>query len=185
MGVMSEGQRKKAIYDKYMCYCDNADSLLGGAITAAQNKLPLVDSQLKEDAATKKQLDADVENHVWDRQAAEEAISKATAQREKENTAFLKEEGDLKTNIAGLDKAIQQVEAGMTGFLQTSLGTVMRDLSINLDMTPVDRQMLTSFLSGRSTGGSQEILGILKNMNDEIDAMDKAKAVLSGADYSM
>ena len=31
--VGAEGNKKQDIYDKFMCYCNNADTLLGGAIT--------------------------------------------------------------------------------------------------------------------------------------------------------
>jgi chromosome segregation ATPase len=171
--VAEEGQKKKEIFDKFMCYCDNADTMLGGAIQQAENKLPMLESQLKEDAATKKQLDADVEQHGKDRIAAKEAISKATAQREKENAEFLEEEGELKTQLGEITKAIQMVQSGMFGFLQTRVGAAMRDMSVSVDMSAVDRQILASFLSGKSTGNSGEIVGILtdikKNLQKQLD----------------
>merc|ERR1719183_1700971 len=60
----------------------------------------------------------------------------------------------------------------MSGFLQTNTAGVLRGLSMNLNMSPVDREMLTSFLSAKSgyAPASGEILGILKTMNDEMTA---------------
>jgi hypothetical protein len=57
------------------------------------------------------------------------------------------------------------------GFLQTTSAQVVRQLSINMDMSNVDRQMLASFLSSRNGYAPQsgEIVGILKTMEDEMN----------------
>merc|ERR1719399_2280331 len=104
--VEAEGKKAEAVFDKFMCYCQNADSMLGAAITAAENKIPQLESAIKEDLAEKKQLEADLKAHKADRTAAKAAIEKATAIREKEAAVFAKESSDLKTNIAALAKAI-------------------------------------------------------------------------------
>jgi len=178
--VTAEGKKAEAIYDKFMCYCDNADTLLGGAITAAENKIPQLEAAIGGDLAEKTQLEADLKAHKADRAAAKEAIAKATALREKEATAFAKESGDLKTNIDALAKAIPAIEKGMGGaFLQTTSAAAVRDLSVSMDMSNVDRQMLAAFLSGKSgyAPASGEIVGILKTMADEMAAsLAEAKA---------
>jgi len=170
--VSAEGKKKQEIYDKFMCYCNNADTLLGGAITAAENKIPMLESSIGEDAGMKKQLDADLIKHKSDRSAAKDAISKATAIRTKDAGAFAKTEGDLKTNIGALEKAIPAIEKGMGGFLQTSAAQVVKQLSINMDMSGVDREMLTNFLASKTgyAPASGEIVGILKTMQDEMNA---------------
>jgi len=169
--VTAEGKKSEEIYDKFMCYCDNADTLLAGAITAAENKIPQLEAAVGKDVEMKKQLETDVKNHKADREAAKTAIAEATALREKEATEFAKISGDLKTNIDALAKAIPAIEKGMGGFLQTSSATVVRQLSINMDMSNVDRQMLASFLSSKSSyaPASGEIVGILKTMQDEMN----------------
>ena len=170
--VRADGEKKQAIFDKFMCYCENADSILGGAIAEAEKKIPLLESAIGEDGALKEQLEADLKQHKSDRAAAKEAIAKATALREKEAAAFAKASGDLNTNIAAMDKAIPAIEKGLGGFLQTSAATVIKDLSITMDMSSVDREMLASFLSAKAgyapAGG--EIVGILKTMHDEMSA---------------
>jgi len=170
--VSEEGKKKQEIFDKFMCYCNNADTLLGGAITAAENKIPMLESSIGEDAGLKKQLDADLVKHKSDRAAAKDAISKATAIREKDAAAFAKTKGDLETNIGALDKAIPAIEKGMGGFLQTSAAQVVKQLSINMDMSGVDREMLTNFLASKTgyAPASGEIVGILKTMKDEMTA---------------
>jgi chromosome segregation ATPase len=177
--VSAEGAKKQEIYDKFMCYCDNADTLLGGAITAAEQKIPQLESSIGEDGALKKQLDADIIKHRADKDGAAEAIATATALREKEATAFAKASGDLKTNIDALAKAIPAIEKGMGGFLQTKAATVLQQLSVQMDMSNVDRQMLTAFLTSKSgyAPASGEIVGILKTMSDEMVAdLDQSTA---------
>merc|ERR1719329_1142843 len=170
--VTAEGKKAEAIYDKFMCYCDNADTLLGGAITAAENKIPQLEAAIGGDLAEKTQLEADIKKHKADQVAAKEAVATATSLREKEATSFAKESGDLQTNIDALAKAIPAIEKGMGGFLQTKSATVLQQLSVNMDMSNVDRQMLTSFLTAKAgyAPASGEIVGILKTMNDEMVA---------------
>jgi len=170
--VAAEGKKAEAIYEKFMCYCENADTLLGGAITAAETKIPQLESGIKADVAMKKQLEADLKAHKADRAAANAAIEKATGLREKEAAAFAKASGDLKTNIAALAKAIPAIQKGMGGFLQTNAASVIRQLSISSDMSSVDREMLASFLSSKTgyAPASGEIVGILKTMDDEMKA---------------
>jgi len=170
--VAADGEKKEKVYDQFMCYCDNADTILGGAIDAAEKKIPMLESAIGEDGALKVQLDADLKNHKADRADAKEAVAKATAMRGKENAAFKKVKGDLDTNIAALGKAIPAIEKGMGNFLQTNSASVLRSLSISQDMSSVDREMLTAFLSGRSgyNPASGEIVGILKTMDDEMKA---------------
>jgi septal ring factor EnvC (AmiA/AmiB activator) len=170
--VAAEGEKKEKIYNQFMCYCDNADATLGAAIDGADKKIPLLESGIKEDSALKAQLEADLKQHQSDRVSAKDAIAKATAIREKEKAAFSKASSDLKTNIGAMDKAIPAIEKGMGGFLQTSTASVLRQLSISLDMSSVDREMLTGFLSGKNgySPASGEIVGILKTMHDEMSA---------------
>jgi septal ring factor EnvC (AmiA/AmiB activator) len=170
--VSAEGEKKEKIFDQFMCYCANADTTLGAAIDAADKKIPLLESGIKEDTALKAQLEADLKQHQSDRVSAKDAIAKATAMREKEAAAFAKTSSELKTNIAAMDKAIPAIEKGMGGFLQTSTASVLRQLSISLDMSSVDREMLTSFLAGKGgyAPASGEIVGILKTMHDEMSA---------------
>merc|ERR1719191_226681 len=61
------------------------------------------------------------------------------------------------------------------GFLQTNAASHLRQMSLNLDMSSVDRDMLVSFLSQSTSGGhgyapaSGEIVGILKQMKDTME----------------
>merc|ERR1719387_1216911 len=119
--VVAEGKKAEELYDKFMCYCDNADATLGKSIADAETKIPRVEEFLKTGAAEMSQLNADIEQAKSDRAAAKEAIAKATAMREKEASEFASESAMLKSNIDALSKAIPAIENGMAGaFLQTA-----------------------------------------------------------------
>merc|ERR1719487_1735835 len=103
--------------------------------------------------------------------------------REKEHGEFSAENSELESNIDALGRAIPAIEKGMAGsFLQTSNANVLRKLVISEKVRAIsdyDRQLLASFLSTSTSGrqgyapASGEILGILKQMKDEMEADHK------------
>ena len=99
-----------------MCYCANAEQLLGAAITAAENKIPQLEAGIKEAVAEKKQLEADLVAHKADRIAAKATIEKATALRSEEAAAFAKEKSDADTNIAAGKRPSQQLRRAWVVF---------------------------------------------------------------------
>merc|ERR1719252_351453 len=101
----------------------------------------------------KAQLDGDLGTHKADREAAKEEIAKATSMREKDAAAFAKESGEDKSNLDALTKALAAIEKGMAGsFLQTSNAAMLRRLTLSMDMSNADRDVLSSFLMGGSSG---------------------------------
>jgi len=172
--ITAEGAKKQAAFDKYMCYCGNADGTLGKSISDAETKIPQVESAIKGNSAAKKQLQADLKNAKAGREEAKATLAKAKAIREKEEAEYKKISGETKTNIDALSKAIPAIEQGMGGaaFMQTQTGSaaVLRGLSVSMDMNSADRDLLAAFLEeGTDSRGSGEILGILKTMKDEMD----------------
>merc|ERR1719181_244790 len=160
------------MFDKYMCYCKNADTTLAGSIGDAENKIPQVESSIKESTAMKKQLESELKDAQVGRVDAKDTIAKATAIRAKENKAFTAKEAELNTNIGALSKAIPAIEKGMSGaFLQTQSASVLRQISLSAEMIPADRDLLSSFLSEGSNYAPQsgEIVGILKTLKDEME----------------
>jgi len=168
--IQAESTKEQALYDKYMCYCKNAGGTLGGSIDAATNKVPQVESGLKEAQGSKLQLEQQLKDHQATRAEAKSSMAKATAIREKEAADFAKEKSESDTNIAALKKATDAIEKGMTGFLQTSTAQMLQRLAMASDLSNFDRNMVMSFLAGKSSEGyvpaSGQITGILKQMGD-------------------
>jgi len=173
--IEAEAKKEKVLYDKFMCYCETGAGELNKAIEDANVKIPQLESDIKAAVEEKARLDTELDGHMSDRDAAKRAMEKATAIREKENAAFIKESTTDKSNIDALTKAIKAISDGMAGgFLQTNAALVLRQLSVStkVDMLDFDRQALVSFLSGGQGEGyapkSAEILGIMKQLNDEM-----------------
>merc|ERR1719408_339011 len=146
--VEAEGEKEEELYEKFMCYCKNGKGALEASIEAAKGKNEQLMASIKETDAALKQTKAELKAAQESRAAAKAAVATATALREKEAAAFAKESGEAKTNIAALKKATAAIEKGMGGaFLQTSAASVLKRLSITMDISEVDRQMLTSFLT--------------------------------------
>jgi len=172
--VEAEGEKEKDLYEKFMCYCKNGKGALEASIESAKQKNEQLASSIEETAATLKQAKADLKSAQESRAAAKDAVAKATALREKEASAFATESSEFKTNIAAMKKATAAISQGMGGaFLQTSAASVLKQLSITMDISSMDREMITSFLTqGQSSGyapASGQIVGILKQMTDTME----------------
>jgi len=186
--VISEGEKETQLYDKYVCWCKTGASSLGQSIADANSKIPELAASVKEAEATKVQLEADIKQHRADRDAAKAAMSEATAIREKEAAAYAAENAEAMANIDAIEKAVAAISKGMAGtFLQTGTAQLLRRLTIaKPDMLDADRQDVLSFLSASQATGyapqSAQIVGILKQMKDEMEAaFAEAKATEEAA----
>merc|ERR1719387_2020155 len=147
--VAEEGEKEKALFEKFMCYCKNGEGQLSASIASAKNTNEQLESSIKETDATLKQMKADLKTAQTDRAEAKAAVASATALREKEAAAYAKESSELKTNIAAMKKATAAIERGASGgaFLQTSAASILKQLSVTMDISSMDRDLLTSFLT--------------------------------------
>merc|ERR1719213_1449033 len=94
--VDEEGKKEEELYEKFVCYCKSSGTTLSQSIADNDAKIPQLQSDIEEaeqQLATTKQ---ELAQHQTDRDAAKEAMAKATAIREKEHAAFVKESDDLK-----------------------------------------------------------------------------------------
>lgn len=180
--VKEEKKEKEEMFDKFMCYCKKGKAELEQAIADAETKIPQVKSTIKESAAKHSQLKAAVKQAKADREAARGSVDQASAIRKKSAASSSETVADLKANIAALEKAIPAIESGMGGsFLQTAGADTIRKLSVSMDMNSADRDLLSGFLEEDTQASyapkSGEILGILKQMKDE---MEKDLAAATG-----
>merc|ERR1719387_2394974 len=174
--VEAEGKKEDELFEKFFCYCDGTGATLQKAIDDAETKILQLESDIKETEALKSQLGGDVDGAKSGREAAKEAIAKATSMREKDAAAFAKESSEDQSNLDALTKALAAIENGIAGgFLQTGAAAVLRQLSLTQDMSATDRDILASFLtSGEAVGSgyrapSSEIVCILKQMKDTME----------------
>jgi len=193
--VEAEGEKEEALFEKFMCYCKNGKGSLETSIESAKGKNEQLKASIEETDAALTQAKADLKSAQTSRADAKAAVAKATALREKEAAAYAKESSDFKTNIAAMKKATAAIEKGAGGaFLQTSTATVLKQLSVTVDLSSMDRELLTSFLTQDSQSGyapqSGQITGILKQMTDTMEkelaaATSEEKASISDFDGLM
>jgi len=171
--VKAEAEKRLELFDKFMCYCETSSAELAKSIEEAQDKIPQLESEIKTATEQKAQMEGELVNHKSNREDANEAIEKATAIRKKESNVFGQDSGETKANIDSLGKAVAAISKGLgESFLQTPAASVLRQLSLTQDLSTTDRDMLSAFLSqkqGDSDPGSNEILGMLKQMKEDME----------------
>jgi len=178
--VEAQGEKEDELFEKFLCYCKTTQGELGKSIQDANDKIPQLESDIKASEESRAQLQSELAQHKADRTEAQDAVAKATSVREKEAKAFAAESANQKSNIAALGKAIPAIEKGMgSDFLQTGTADQIRALvSMSSSTTDLlnsgDRELLSDFLSGSDSqeqegAGSGEILGILKQMKEEME----------------
>jgi len=182
--VEEEGEKEKALFDKYMCYCKTAGGDLSASIADAGSSISELGNKIKAGKEQKAVLAEELKTAQSDRTAAKKAMAEATAVREKEAAAFATEKANAEKDVAAVAKAVAAIESGMAGsFLQTSGAQLLRTILVakrDLLMDD-DRQDMLSFLSGSQKleyAQSGQILGILKQMHDEMakNAADATEA---------
>lgn len=186
--VEEEGKREQELYDKFMCYCKTSGESLASSIADNDAAIPALQSDIEESESKLETTKQELAQHQKDRDDAKATMAKATAVREKEHASYLKESGELKVNVGALSKAIPAIEKGMAGgFLQTDAAKLIRRVALtDADLTEFDRDALTAFLEGGTTGEEEyvpkggQIVGILKEMLDDfqkdLESVEKAEA---------
>lgn len=175
----AQGKVKEDNMGEYKCYCASTIGKLRAAIFNARNMIPTLRSSIEEGTALKDQLQGELDKANRELNYASRALATAKSIRVKQRVAFTAESDNLKANIQALQNAVPAIQAGVktkgvSAFLQTESANRLRQLSLTLDMIPVERDKLTSFLAGGTFDDteyepqSNEILGILKQMQEDM-----------------
>merc|ERR1719316_1188136 len=183
--VEREGEVEKELFEKALCACEGGEAELDKTIADSQAAIEEWTAKTESGNAEKTQLNQEVSEHKTAAATAKKDLEEATMLREKENKAFVENEKDLKTNLDGLSKAIPAIEKGMGGAALMQLPGAARKmdrLRRFVEVTKLlgndERSNVLAFLdqgSDEESGdkansqGAGEILGILKNMKDEME----------------
>jgi len=125
-------------------------------------------------------LEGDLVKHKADRVAAGQDLDKATAIRGKEQAEYEEELANQKASFGAVSSAIPALEAGMGAsslLQQDGSGNMAKQLKHAVEASQAisagEKDTVTAFLEGKSGAGyspvSGEIVGILKNMKDEME----------------
>jgi len=171
--IEAEGKKEDDLYKKFECYCSGNNENLSKEGEDAATQIEELEAKIKEEKASKKQLVEELKQHKKDRYGATQDLEKATTIRKKENEAYIAAAGDTKQNIDATNSAITSLEKGMgNAFLQTPTASKLKSLIADVpQMDSSDREVLSNFLqaNGDYAPASGQIVGILKNMKDEMD----------------
>jgi len=183
--VEREGEVEKELFDKALCACEGGEAELDKTIADSQAAIEEWTAKTESGNAEKSQLTQEVAEHKTAAATAKKDLEEATMLREKENKAFVENEKDLQMNLDGLSKAIPAIEKGMGGAALMQLPGAARKmdrLRRFVEVTKLlgndERSNVLAFLDQGSdeelgdktnSQGAGEILGILKNMKDEME----------------
>jgi hypothetical protein len=123
--IIADGQMEQAVYDKYACWCEKTTGRKASAIEAAKASIESLSQDIKELKGRLGSFVSEVaglEKNIADTQAS---ITKMEKMRKNENEEFLADKASLEQGIANLEKAIQVLSAGTTGFSSAMMETRM------------------------------------------------------------
>merc|ERR1719450_1951411 len=172
--VEEEGKKEEDLFDKFMCYCSNGEGALQASIDAGNSQIEQLGGAIERGEAEKSQLDQDLVTHKADREEAEKVMKESTAMREKEAAEAVATAGDMKSNLQAMGGALEALKKGLgASLLQTGVGNMLRSV---IQTSPLvrdgERGVLMSFLENGEgvEGGSDQIIGILEQMKETMEA---------------
>jgi len=176
--IEAEKKKEAELFEKFMCICNEYPSELQTSIDADAKEIESLSSKIEEETALKAKLAEELKQHAVDKDTAEKDLAKATTLREKESADFEASAADLKGSIAQLDGAIPALEAGAgaSALLQNAGSSHLKNIvASSMVITDFDKKQVLAFLSegdssssGSYAPSSGEVLGILKQMKDDM-----------------
>ncbi|CAD7932888.1 unnamed protein product [Amoebophrya sp. A120] len=179
--LQNEVTEERKMYAKYECYCKQNDGALSSQAAEAmaeRDKQSQIEEQKK---GEKKRLAEELIQHKKDREAAKKVLA-VTIETEKERVkAFEAEHSEYLDTIRAMEAAIKALSKGMgkTAFLQSAVASKLKKVmqspllsqsSYNqLHQDEDNQRAVFSFLNKDYAPASGEIVGILKQMLDQMN----------------
>merc|ERR1719272_2867122 len=181
--VEREGEVEKQLFEKALCACEGGEAELDKTIADSQAAIEEWTAKTESGKAESAQLTQEVADHKTSAEQAKNDLSEGTTLREKEYKEFVAMEKDSKTNLDGLSKAIPAIEKGMSGaalmqlpHMAKKVERLRRFVEVTKYLSNDDRSQVLAFLDtgddtqdSSQSRGAGEILGIMKNMKDEME----------------
>lgn len=175
--IESEKKKEAELYEKFMCVCSEYPPELKVSAESAAKAIADLGSKIEEETAQKAKLAEELKGHAADKDAAEKDLAKATTLRGKEAAEYESSVADLSGNIAQLASAIPALEKGgaASSLMQSDTGSHLKNIiSTSTEVSDFDKKQVLAFLgegsdASDSTASSGEVLGILKQMKDDME----------------
>ena len=158
-GVTAEKEREEEFYRQITYYCRSGSDDLTKSVSDGEAKVPRNSAALEEKSALDAQLREDLAEHKTDRKDAKIALDKNT---EKEADTYAEGSSDAKNNMALSGRATAAIEKRDDG----SFAQVSTRMTVEMNLSPADRDILNSFLTGdhRHAPQDSEVTSIPKQM---------------------
>merc|ERR1719413_260620 len=101
-----EAEEDEEVYDKLACWCETNDKEKTKSIAEAEARIEDLTTKIEELTANSARLNTEIKNLEKEVAANQEALSKATAIREKQLAEFNAEEKEMLESISALKAAI-------------------------------------------------------------------------------
>lgn len=173
--IAEEMEQEKAMFKKYECYCKKNTASLTTKIEEGQAVIKKKKAEAEAMAGEKKRLEEELVQHKADRKKNQDDLAANQAKRTKEKTSFTESDAEQAKYVSDLGRAIAALEKARGGsFLQTEGKVVKKYLKHIAQSSAIqsldlqDQQTLASFLQGDFSFSSGEIVGILKQMQEQM-----------------
>merc|ERR1719410_2545275 len=191
-----EAEEDEDIYDKMACWCETNDKEKTKSIAEAEERIEDLTRKIEELTANSARLNTEIKNLEQEVAKNQDALSKATALREKQLAEFNAEEKDLLESISALKAAITVLSKHNGGSLlqmpRSHVSGIAATLQSQLSkhapllegvLTPKERRAAVAFI--QSPGDyfdatptfkqsyapqSGEIFGILRQMRETFES---------------
>merc|ERR1719217_1667666 len=175
--IEEEGEEQQEMFEKFMCYCDTNSGKLQKSVDDLTETVPQNEASVKSKTELKAQIEGELATHKQDREDAQSTVQTSTEQRNKDKSAFDSYSAEAKSNIASIKKAVPAIRKGLgESFLQTPEATLLQRLVLfnkasgNAVLSSFDQEEVSDFLQGKAQGSSNEIVGILEQMQENMEA---------------
>jgi len=123
--IQADGKVEQGVYDKYACWCESTTSRKQNAIQTGETRIEELSKNILELNGHLGSYTAELKNLKDDIVENKETVFKAEEIRHKENTDFVKQKAALEEGIINMNKAIQVLGAGTSGFTPAMMETRM------------------------------------------------------------
>lgn len=178
--LQKEADTDDEVMEKMACWCETNDKAKTKAIADNTQKSSSLSAAIEEYTAAEATLQSEIEQLAKDLAENNKELEEATNIRNKEAGEFAEDEKEQLSSINGLTGAVKTLGSKLA-LKQESLLQVKQVLESNkvgldllrkLHITPAQRREVQSFLQASSnskTPGSNEILGVLKQMKENFE----------------
>jgi len=123
--IQADGHAEQQVYDKYACWCESTTNKKNSAISDAEIRIDTLSANILKLNGKLGSFFAEIAKLKKDIASNKETMTQATEIRNTEHKDFTKTHADLEQAISNLNKAIEVINGGTSGFTPAMMETRM------------------------------------------------------------